>query len=129
MKVTIPTARAHAVPVTYVTHGPSVFRHATHYQRTHLRTVHAAAIEEPQIAETDESWDKDEAYRRFEALLDQHSLTFSAGDKVRSFASLQHVAVENSFTLHSPVFLKYCYCLCIITILSQNAYVLHPPLP
>lgn len=45
--------------------------------------MHAAAIEEPQIAESDESWDKDEAYRRFEALLDQHSVTFTAGDKVR----------------------------------------------
>lgn len=57
-------------------------KHAIRAQRQQLRTVSAAALEEPQTAESDSEWNKEEAYRKFESLLDQHSVSFTAGDKV-----------------------------------------------
>jgi hypothetical protein len=43
--------------------------------------VSVASIEEPQTA-VDSGMDKDQAYKTFEALLDEYSVSFATGDKV-----------------------------------------------
>jgi hypothetical protein len=48
-----------------------------------MTSVSVASIEEPQVAGADSVMDKDQAYKTFEALLDEYSVSFATGDKVR----------------------------------------------
>ena len=65
-------------------------RHARRSQRQVQRSrglppLFVAAVEEPETAEeVDAEFDKEDAYRQFEALLDENSVSFASGDKVRS---------------------------------------------
>lgn len=64
-------------------HGSRHARRAHLSQRRSLTSVSVAAVDEPQTAGVDTELDKDEAYRRFESLLDEYTVSFATGDKVR----------------------------------------------
>ena len=51
-------------------------------QRRSLASVSVAAVDEPQTAGTDTELDKEQAYKMFESLLDEYSVSFATGDKV-----------------------------------------------
>lgn len=73
--------------------------HVKHARRQAVRqgvsTVAVAAIEEPQ---TSNMLDKEDAYRRFDSLLDEYSVSFSTGDKVR---------LEKQYTRFTALILVY----------------------
>ena len=56
-------------------------------QRRGLTTVSVAAIEETaETAGVDSEFDKEAAYKRFESLLDEYTVSFATGDKVGKMA-------------------------------------------
>lgn len=57
--------------------------------RQQLTRIAVAAVEEPAIAGgSDEEFNKEEAYARFEKLLDEYTFNFTNGDKVRIVGAL-----------------------------------------
>jgi hypothetical protein len=84
MQPTLLKSRVAAGQAAFNASTGNVSRHARRSHRAHqrLNTVSVASIEEPQTAGMDSDMDKDQAYKTFEALLDEYSVSFATGDKV-----------------------------------------------
>jgi len=83
MQPTLLKFRVAAGQSAFIASTGNVSRHARRSLRVQQRitTVSVASIEEPQTA-VDSGMDKDQAYKTFEALLDEYSVSFATGDKV-----------------------------------------------
>jgi len=81
-----PTLLKFRLAASHAAFGPSS-GHVKHARRQQMRQVVSpvavAAIEEPQTSDAGYELDKEDAYRRFDSLLDEYSVSFATGDKVR----------------------------------------------
>ncbi|KAL4537960.1 hypothetical protein Ndes2526B_g04187 [Nannochloris sp. 'desiccata'] len=84
MQPTLLKSRVAAGQSAFIASTGNVSRHArrSHRAQQRMATVSVASIEEPQTAGIDSGMDKDQAYKTFEALLDEYSVSFATGDKV-----------------------------------------------
>lgn len=81
-------SRVAAAPAAFKSGSKNCRRQRQQLRRQQLAPLAVAAIEEPAAAEAGEAgdgdleWDREAAYARFEALLDQHTFSYQTGDKV-----------------------------------------------
>ena len=82
-------------------------RHARRSQRQQhfgrgLVPLFVAAVEEPETEEVEAEFDKEDAYRRFEALLEENSVSFANGDKVRWWRCSLHAWLSYKLDTINP---------------------------